>query len=216
MSTSDTEPRIAPAPPEEIRPLLGGLLGGLDATEAPAAAHHITANPVLNVLATVGNHPGLLTGLAPLLGAISTGLLPARDRELVILRVAWHTRARYEWAHHVVIAGGTGLTEQEIARIPHGQGEPGWSDLDAALLRAVDELHGPRAAVSDRTWQQLAAHYDHRQLLELLALTGTYTLVAYVLNSCRVPIDDWLGDPAPLPEVHARRPPSTDSAIPVT
>ncbi|MFE0026028.1 carboxymuconolactone decarboxylase family protein [Amycolatopsis sp. NPDC059021] len=199
MSTSDTSPRISPAPPEEIRPLLGGLFGGLDATEAPAAAH-ITANPVLNILATVGNHPGLLTGLAPLLGAISTGLLPARDRELVILRVAWHTQARYEWAHHVVIADGAGLTEREIARIPQGPDEPGWGDRDAALLRAVDELHGPGAAVSDETWRQLSSCYDHRQLLELLALTGTYTLVAYVLNSCRVPIDDWLRDPAALPE----------------
>ncbi|MFC4078470.1 carboxymuconolactone decarboxylase family protein [Amycolatopsis samaneae] len=201
MTVQDTAPRIAPAPPEEVRPLLGGLLGRPgtpDGQDGPMAAH-LAAHPVLNVLATIGNHPGLLTGLAPLLEAIGTGLLPARDRELVVLRVAWHTRARYEWAHHVVIGAGAGLTEQEISRIPSGPGAPGWSEHDAALLRAVDELNGPSAAVSEETWARLSVRYDQRQLLELLALTGTYTLVAYVLNSCRVRVDDWLGDPAELP-----------------
>lgn len=53
--------------------------------------------------------------------------------------------------------------------------------------------------MSDQTWQQLASRYDQRQLLELLALIGTDTLIAHILNSRGVAIDDWPTNPAALP-----------------
>lgn len=91
----------------------------------------------------------------------------------------------------------------------------GRSDFGAALLRAVDELRGPQAMVSAQTWQQLASRYDQRQLLELLALIGTYTMVAHILNSCGVAIDDWLTNPA-SPRASAYAPTAAASASPTT
>jgi 4-carboxymuconolactone decarboxylase len=199
MTTQATKPRIPPAPPDQVSSLLTTLLDRPSALAGPEAAH-VAVKPVLNVLAAIGNHPDLLTGLTPLLTAVATGLLPARDRELVILRVAWRHRAPYEWAHHVVSGTRAGLIEQEISRIPAGPDAPGWTAFDGALLRAVDELRGPQAMVSDQTWQQLASRYDQRQLLELLALIGTYTLISHILNSCGVAIDDWLTNPAAIPD----------------
>jgi len=198
VDSPGTRPRIEPAPAEQVQPLVASLLDG-HSTLTGSAAAHLAAKPVPNVLATIGNHPDLLTSLTPLLAAISTGLLPARDRALVILRVSWQQRARYEWAHHVAIGRSAAVTEQDLARIAAGPDAAGWSVFDAALMRAVDELRGQQATVSDQTWQQLASQYDQRQLLELLALIGTYTMVAHILNSCGVRIDDWLANPATLP-----------------
>jgi len=197
VDSEGTRPRIEPAPTEQVQPLITSLLGE-QSTMTGSTAAHLAAKPIPNVLATIGNHPDLLTSLTPLLAAISTGLLPARDRALVILRVSWQQRARYEWAHHVAIGTSAGLTEQDLTQIATGPDAAGWSAFDAALVRAVDELHG-QAAVSDQTWQQLATRYDQRQLLELLALIGTYTMIAHILNSCGVRIDDWLANPATLP-----------------
>src|SRR5207245_2181605 len=82
-----------------------------------------------------------------------TGELPARDRELLILRTAWNCRSAYEWGQHVRIGLAAGVTQDEIDRVPPGPGAPGWSPLDAALLGAADELPDvgdPRVALLGR------------------------------------------------------------------
>ena len=43
------------------------------------------------------------------------GHLPARVREVVILRVAWRTGSVYEWGQHVRIGRDSGLDDDEIA-----------------------------------------------------------------------------------------------------
>ncbi|MFG1796147.1 carboxymuconolactone decarboxylase family protein [Nocardia altamirensis] len=198
MSTPNATARLTLAPAEEIRPLVGLPADKPNDPNGPLA--HLVGAPVPNVLAAIGNHPGLLTALNPFLTALGTGLLALRDRELAVLRIGYLLRSDYEWAHHVAIGTKAGLTADEIARVPAGPDAPGWSASDAALLRAVDELRGPAARVSDSTWQQLAADYDAPRLVELLALIGTYTMLAYVLNSCDVPIEDWFANPPALPE----------------
>lgn len=116
------------------------------------------------------------------------GELPRRDTELVILRVAWNCRARYEWGQHVDIGLRAGLLPDEIARVAVGPDAPGWEPRQAALLRAADEFHQDRM-VSESTWLLLAAMLDRRLLLELLMLIGFYEGLAGVLNSTGLPLD---------------------------
>ena len=69
--------------------------------------------------------------------------------------------------------------------------QQGWTDFDATLLRAADELHADQC-ISDDTWAALAARYDTQQLIELPMLVGHYHLVAMTLNTLGVQIDDGL------------------------
>ncbi|RJO70805.1 carboxymuconolactone decarboxylase family protein [Nocardia panacis] len=188
-----TIPRIAPAPADLIRPILAPLFDQEVDPELPGA--HLATMPVPNALATIGNNPALLTVLAPLFGALVLGKLPVRDRELVVLSVAHRTHAAYEWAHHVLIGTQAGLTAADIDRIPLGPDAPDWTPHESALLRAVDELSADRI-LSEETWRQLATTYNQEQLLELLTLIGTYTMVAYILNSCGVQLDSWVPIPS--------------------
>lgn len=198
MTRQHTAPRMAPAPAEQVRPLLGMPAAVQSDPDGPLS--HMVGQPVLNVLGVIGNHPALLSGVHPLLSALGQGKLSLRDRELMVLRVGYLLRSHYEWAHHVAIGSKAGLTEEEIARVPAGPDAPGWSAHDSALLRAVDELRGPEARLSDRTWQQLSSAYDAQQMLEVPALVGAYSMLAYILKSCDVAIEDWLPDPADLPD----------------
>ncbi|QCX74664.1 Hydroxyacylglutathione hydrolase [Streptomyces sp. YIM 121038] len=191
---AETPPRIAPRPASEIA-ALAPRLEGPAAQILAGGAGPLVGRPVLNVLATIGNHPDLLVALAPLLTQLAQGLIPPRQRELAILRTAHRTGSAYEWEHHVHIGAAAGLTESEIARALAGPDDPGWDEADRALLRAVDELH-EQHMVSPATWQELTTHHSPPQLLELLALTGTYALIAGILNTCQVPLDDWLAQPA--------------------
>ncbi|MED7827642.1 carboxymuconolactone decarboxylase family protein [Streptomyces chiangmaiensis] len=45
--------------------------------------------------------------------------------------------------------------------------------------------------ISDSTWTTLTERYDEQQMLEVFALVGLYRFFASMLNSCRVPLDDW-------------------------
>jgi len=112
------------------------------------------------------------------------GRLPARDRELLILRTAWLTRCRFEWAYHEPLGRQLGMTEAEVQGVVDGAGSACWGELDAALLRAVDELHSD-AVIGDATWAVLRAAYDDLQLIEIPVVVGGYELVAFFTNTMR-------------------------------
>jgi len=110
------------------------------------------------------------------------GTLDRRDAELVILRVGWNCRSRYEWGQHVAIGQRAGLSTEEIARVAKGPDAPGWNPRQLALLRAADELHRDRV-IGGETWKQLAEHYTPAQQIEIGMLVGHYEMLAGVLNS---------------------------------
>jgi alkylhydroperoxidase family enzyme len=147
---------------------------------------------VYNIFSTLAHHPKLLKNWMVFgTHVLNKSTLPARERELVILRIGWRCRAEYEWAQHVVIGKQCGVTDEEIERIAKGPDAPGWNDLDRLLLRAADELHDDQC-ISDATWKSLSDKLDTKQLLDLLFTVGQYTLVSMVLNSLGVALDPGL------------------------
>ena len=110
-----------------------------------------------------------------------------RDRELAILRLAWLSRAPFEWGSHVKIAKRNGVTAQEIERLIEGSSAPGWSKQDRAIVRAVEELHSD-SMITDETWSDLQQFYNDKKLIELVILAGQYKTVAYYQNSLRLPL----------------------------
>ena len=117
--------------------------------------------------------------------------LPARERELAVLRTGWLCRAGYEWTQHVPIAKRCGLDDDEIERVKLGAEAPGWSVLDAALIRAVDELISDHD-VSDATWAALGESFTHEQRMGLVFTVGQYTQVSMMLNAFGVQLDEGL------------------------
>jgi alkylhydroperoxidase family enzyme len=203
--------RIVPLAVDELSPEALSLLAGLIAVNSAfeprnqqGADDLIAAHAVGRVDAASGvpesalpplirimlRHPGLFARQveisAELLGK---GTLPARDRELLVLRVAWLSRAPFEWGEHVHIAKTTGVSAEEIEAVIEGPGAACWSDHDRALLRAVDELRA-EAWISDDTWAVLAKRYDDRQLIELPVVIGQYQTIAFYQNSLQVTLHD--------------------------
>jgi 4-carboxymuconolactone decarboxylase len=150
------------------------------------------AGRVANIFKTLARHPKLLKRWLPFANHILfKSSLGPREREMLILRVAWVARAEYEWGHHQEIGQRAGLTDAEIVRIAAGPDAPGWSKLEAALLRAVDELHRS-TRMTNATWTALAEHYDTAQLMDIVFTIGNYTALAMALNSFGVPLDQGL------------------------
>ena len=144
---------------------------------------------VLNIFATLAHHPDLLRRwLVFAAHVLSKSTLPARERELLILRTGWNCKSRYEWGQHVLIARECGLSDAEIERVKEGAVAAGWAAGDRSLLVAADELHAT-SSMSDSTWEALSAVYTSEQLLDIVATVGNYHLVAMFLNTTRVALD---------------------------
>src|SRR5438477_1650240 len=146
MAQRPDKPRIPPLPASERDEQAQELLGGVGGVTGPAS----------NIFDTLVRHPGLFRRWLPFGGKLLAGKLPARERELLILRTGWRCQSVYEWGQHVLIGRHAGLTDDEIERLKAGPDAPGWDSFDAALVRAADELHDD-GCISDATWAILAA-----------------------------------------------------------
>ncbi|MEM8905475.1 MAG: carboxymuconolactone decarboxylase family protein [Actinomycetota bacterium] len=142
----------------------------------------------LNIFGVLAHHPKLLKRFNLMGGfLLNKGLVPAREREIVILRVGWNARSVYEFGQHTVIGRDVGLADTEIAAIagaPHD-----WSADDQALIDLADDLCA-RDAVSEATWAALRPRWSDAELVELVVCAGFYRLVSGFLNTFGVELDD--------------------------
>jgi alkylhydroperoxidase family enzyme len=153
---------------------------------ALATPPHPFPQVVPDMLATIMHNPELLRRFVPVMRYfLVDSTLPARDRELAILRSAWLMQAPYVWGEHVKIAKESGVRSEEIEWIIEGSAARGWSDHDRAVVKATEELHHD-VMISDVTWNTLAKTLNNAQLIELPLLLGQYRAVANLQNSVRM------------------------------
>jgi 4-carboxymuconolactone decarboxylase len=183
-------PRIPPLPPEEwsgeVKQILEAIPGGVES--------RLGDN---NVFPTLARDPDLFRAWLRLGGYLLTsGKLPGRDRELLILRTAANCRSDYEWGQHVRISLAGGIERDDIDRVLDGPDAEGWTAHEAALLRAADELQRD-SRISDGTWATLGETYDTEKLMEATMVVGHYQMLAGALNTFGVELDEGL---EPLPD----------------
>lgn len=179
--TVEGGPRYSPLAPEELSDDGAAQLASLR-----KAFHIPDSRPLPDVSMITLRHPGLF-GAQMTLGVelAARGAIPARERELIVLRIAVLARAPFEWCEHVDIGKACGVTAEEIERIWQGSAAPGWNAHEAAMLRAVEELSADYC-IADTTWNELAQSWDEKQMLELPMLVGAYLMTAMQQNSLKI------------------------------
>ncbi len=142
-----------------------------------------------NVLATMLHHPALagpFTAYGNVL--LRRPAIGHRNRELMLLRVAWRTGAVYEWVHHVLLASQYGITQDDIDAFVVGTMSPTWTATERDLITATDEMLNSYR-ISDDTWRRLANHFDAQQMVEIPFVVGTYTCLAMAFNSWNLAVE---------------------------
>lgn len=174
-------PRYAPLRLDEV------TSEGQEQVDAIRAAFNIPEErPFPDVSLITLRHPGMFKAQMVMgIEIAAKGTIPARERELAILRLALLARAPFEWCEHVDIGKVFGVTPEEIERVIEGSDAAGWTEHEAALLRAVEELVGDHC-MSDETWDTLAKTYSEKQMLEVPMLIGSYLMTALQQNSLKI------------------------------
>jgi 4-carboxymuconolactone decarboxylase len=169
-----------------------------DPSQAPdVVTETLAAVPPLNIFRMLAHAE---TAFRPFLrfgGAILQDLqLDPKLRELAILQVAARAEAEYEWVQHVAIGLAIGLTEDQVAAVERGKidSDPSLDDAERAVLRfTVEVLDGPRA--SDETFAAVSAHLSPREIVELLLTVGEYLMLARVMTTLELELDEPVGSP---------------------
>ena len=173
-----SRPRLAPLGVDEWDDFLTKLVS---ATGGPERA--------LNIFTTLGRNPELFRRWVGFGGALLSGLLPARVREMAILRTSVRCGAEYEWAHHEHQARTSGIGAEELAALRRPIADHGWDADDRVVLLAVDEMHDTWT-LRDDSWADVHRLFGDAGAIELVMLVGQYHLVALVLRTLHVEARD--------------------------
>lgn len=113
--------------------------------------------------------------------------LPSRLNEFAILVTARQWNAQVEWLAHHPLALKAGLAPEVAADLARGLRPAGMKDDEAVIYQFCTELHETKA-VSDATFKAVAEQFGERGVIDLIALTGYYTMLAMVLNVAQQPL----------------------------
>lgn len=173
------EPRLVPLAPGRWPPSLRAVLHS-SRKDGPGRN---------NLFGTLAHHLPLAEKWLSLARVLThDGTLPARDRELVVLRTAHRLDCAFVHSRHTAQARLAGLDAAETAATAEPLDAHPWLPDDLALLRTVDAL-AEHADVPDAVWQQLAARMRADQLVELLFLAGQSAMMCMTLRTLRTPPD---------------------------
>ncbi|MDD4867395.1 MAG: carboxymuconolactone decarboxylase family protein [Mycobacterium sp.] len=146
----------------------------------------------LNIFQVLLNHPPLARAINDLLATMLWhGDLDPRLRELAIMRIGWLTSCDYEWTQHWHVASGLGVVAEDLLGVRDWQRHDGFGPAERAVLAATDDV--VRAgAVSAPSWAACKKELgcDSRVLIELVTAIGAWRMVASLLHSLEVPLED--------------------------
>ena len=149
----------------------------------------LRAAPPLNVFRMMARAPASLAPLIQLARSVLVGSeLPARLREIAVLRVTHVARSQYAYTQHVALAKIVGVTPAEIEAIAVAEAVTALDDDGNLACRAADEITR-NVRVSDETLAGVVARFGTRQATELILACSYFNMIARFLESTRVPLD---------------------------
>ena len=164
------------------------------ANAPPAVREALEALPPLNIFRLVAHAETALRPFLRLGGALLTrAALDARLRELAILRVAALSGARYEWVQHAAIAAAVGVADDQIAAVERGDIAADCFHDDERLVLAFTTELVEDVGASPATFERVAARFDARQIVELILTIGYYMMIARLMETTEIDLDEPAG-----------------------
>lgn len=168
-----------------IEPIIPGTRPELAEQEARIAAARGRVSLLYQVLL---NSPPVAHGWEQMLSAIRNhNSLPARLRELVILRVAVLNDAPYEFDAHVPHALEAGLSQAAVdATRQEPLPTPGPFAADELLALAYTDAMTRHIQVPDALFERVRAQWEGQALVDITATVAAYNMVSRFLTALHI------------------------------
>jgi 4-carboxymuconolactone decarboxylase len=123
--------------------------------------------------------------------------LPQKLREFAILVTARQWGAQVEWIEHHPLALKAGIDPAAAEDLRQGKQPRTLRDDEAAIYQFVKELHETHG-VSDATFAAVTGRFGEQGVIDLIGLTGYYSMLAMVLNVAQQPLPGGVAPPLPV------------------
>lgn len=145
----------------------------------------------MNILRMLSNaSPAVFEGFNRLSqGLMIRSPLDAQLREVAILRVGYLSKAAYEIYHHEAIGRAVGLSDEQLRAIERGAADPVLTPAQQAIMRFADDVV-LNVRAGDATLAEARKYVDDSALVDLIMVIGCYMMVARLLETTGVEIDE--------------------------
>lgn len=174
-----TRPRVPRLPVEEAKA----------AADEAGVPDYMAELAIFQVLL---NHPTLARALNDLLATMLWhGTLDTRLRELAIMRIGWLTASDYEWTQHWRVALGLGVSAEDLVGVRDWRAHSGFGPTERAVLAATDDVMND-GTVGAESWAACERELgpDPAVLIEMVTAIGAWRMLAGILHSLEVPLED--------------------------
>jgi AhpD family alkylhydroperoxidase len=143
---------------------------------------------VLNLHRAIARSPNSLRNFLRLGNSLLLyGQLPAKLRELAILRIAQITGANYEWAHHVPIAKQAGVSDAQMQALANWANAGEFNATERAVLGYVEAALN--CNVTDSIFEAVRSQLSEEEVTELTLVCGYWSMVACILLALKIDVE---------------------------
>jgi 4-carboxymuconolactone decarboxylase len=115
--------------------------------------------------------------------------LPPRLSEFVILLTARRWTQQYEWHAHAPLAVKGGLNADIVKAIAEGRRPEKLAEDEEIVYTLFDEIQRNQS-VSDGAYARAVGKIGEQGVIDVMGITGYYTMLAMVMNTARTPLPD--------------------------
>jgi uncharacterized peroxidase-related enzyme len=142
---------------------------------------------VPNMFRVMAHRPEIFTTMQAHFSAVlTTGTLPAKLKELVIVRTSQVNETPYCLASHTILAKNLGWTGEQLEHLADWPHREDFTPAEKAALRLAETVTRDANAVSDEQFAELRGFYSEGEIVELLCAIGLFNYFNRFNNALRM------------------------------
>jgi len=130
---------------------------------------------VPNMFRVMAHRPEIFATMqAHFAAVLNTGTVPAKLKELIIVRTSQLNQTPYCLASHTILARKLGWTDDQLLHLAEWQERGDFTPAEKAGLRLAETVTRDAHAVSDEQFAELRNYYSEGEIVELLCAIGLF------------------------------------------
>ena len=130
---------------------------------------------VPNMFRVMAHRPEIFATMqAHFAAVLNTGSVPAKLKELIIVRTSQVNRTPYCLASHTILARNLGWSDDQLAHLADWRERADFTPAEKAALRLAEMVTRDAHAVSEAQFAELRNFYSEGEIVELLCAIGLF------------------------------------------
>ncbi|MGA9671979.1 MAG: carboxymuconolactone decarboxylase family protein [Terracidiphilus sp.] len=130
---------------------------------------------VPNIFRVMAHRPEIFSTMqAHFAAVLNTGTVPAKLKELIIVRTSQVNVTPYCLASHTLLARNLGWSDDQLSHLAEWSQRSDFTSAEKAALRLAETVTRDAHSVSDEQFAELRSFYSEGEIVELLCAIGLF------------------------------------------